>query len=86
MVDVKTLDSPHILRLWLRVSNGMLSVKYHCSNNAFLCQSRLMEIIDYYKDEIILATLGFADIARLKALVYVCILLFCDLIYTFLCY
>ena len=28
VVDVKALGLPHVLKLWLRVSKGMLPVKY----------------------------------------------------------
>ena len=34
VVEVKASGSPHVLRLWLTVSKGMLPVKYFCSNKA----------------------------------------------------
>ena len=42
----ENLQTAHVIKLWLRVSKGMLSIKYFCSNIAFsLCQSYFMEII-----------------------------------------
>ena len=37
--ELKVLGQPHILKLWLGVSKGMLPVKYFRSNiSSFLCQ------------------------------------------------
>ena len=38
VVEVKASGPPHVLRLWLGVSKGMLAVEYFRSNEAsFLC-------------------------------------------------
>ena len=43
MVLVKASRLPHVLKLWLVVSKGMLPVKYFRSNNASLCQLNFTE-------------------------------------------
>ena len=46
VIEVKASGSPHILKLWLGVSKGMLPAEYFHSNKAsFLCQLNFMEII-----------------------------------------
>ena len=37
VVKVKACGPPHVLKLWLGVSNGMLHVNHFCSNKAFFC-------------------------------------------------
>ena len=34
MVELEAIGSSHVLEMWLEVSNGILPVKYFCSNNA----------------------------------------------------
>ena len=41
IVEVKASWTPHISRLWLGVDNGMLPVKYFCSNKAFFASVEL---------------------------------------------
>ena len=36
---------PHVLKLWLGLSKGMLPVKYFDSLSLFLCCSNLLEIV-----------------------------------------
>ena len=44
-VEVKASGQPYVIKLWLGVSKGMLSVKYFCSNTAsFLCQTNFIEM------------------------------------------
>ena len=47
VVDVKSMElPPHVLKLWLALSQGMPPVKYFHSNKAFfLCKSNFAEII-----------------------------------------
>ena len=37
VVEVKVSGQAHVLILWLGVSNGILPVKYFCSNKAAFC-------------------------------------------------
>ena len=39
VVVVNALGPPHVLKLWLGVSKGMLSVKYFRSNKSHFCVS-----------------------------------------------
>ena len=41
LVEVNALGRPHVLELWLRVSKGMLPVRYFCYNKASFCVSRI---------------------------------------------
>ena len=36
VVEVEALGPPHVLKLWLWLSKGILPVKYFCSNNVCL--------------------------------------------------
>ena len=37
VVEVRATGPPHVVRLWLVLSNGMLPLKYFRSNKASLC-------------------------------------------------
>ena len=46
VVEVKAFEPPHVLSMWLRLSKGMLLVKYFLSSKAsVLCQLNFMEIV-----------------------------------------
>ena len=46
VVEVKALDPPYVLEVWLVVSKSMLPVSYFCSiKSSFLCQSNFTKII-----------------------------------------
>ena len=67
-----SLGLPHVLKLWLGVSNGMLPVKYFNSNKASFCISQIsLRSHGCHKDDVNLATLSFGDIARFKTVVSV---------------
>ena len=61
---MKASGPPHVSRLWLRVSEDMLSVEYCHSNKSlsviFECNG------DHNKADVNLATLSFEDIIRSK--------------------
>ena len=46
VVEVKASGPPHVLKLWLGVSKGMLPVKYvRYNKTSFLCQLNVMELM-----------------------------------------
>ena len=58
------------VKLWLRVSKGMLPVKDICSNKSSFCVSRIsLRSQGCHKDEVNMATLCFGDITGCKTVV-----------------
>ena len=73
VVEVTTWGPPHLSKLWLWVSKGMLPVIYFCYDKASFCVSQmLLRLQGCLKDEVILATLTFGDITGFKTEVFVC--------------
>ena len=66
VVEVKALGLPHVLKLWLWVSKGMLHVKY------LLQQSIFFVSVKFHRN---LASLSFGDITLFKTVVSVCMFL-----------
>ena len=71
MVEVNTLGPPHVIKLRLGLSKGMLPVRYFCSNNSSLCQFKLVKVKSFHKIEVNLATIRFWSINGFKAMVSV---------------
>ena len=61
---MKASCPPHVLKLWLGVSKGMLPVKYFCSNKPSFYVS--VEFHGGHKAEVNLATLSFWEYYQIK--------------------
>ena len=63
VVGVKTSGSPHVLKLWLGVSKGMLLVKYFCLTKPLFVR---VKFIGDHKGEVNLITLCFVLLPNLN--------------------
>ena len=76
VVEVKASGLPHVLQLWLGLSQCMLPVRYLCSKKASFCVSEIsLRSLGSRKYGANPATLNFGDITRFMAVVSVCLCL-----------
>ena len=67
VVDAKASERPHVLKVWLGVSNGMLPAKYFSPNKSSFWVSQISwKSQGCHKDEVNLTTLTFGILPDLK--------------------
>ena len=74
VVEVKASGPPHVLKLWLVISKGMLPITYFHSNKASFCIIQISwSSYDCQKVEVNLATHSLGDITGFKTVASVCL-------------
>ena len=81
-VEAKASEPPRVIKRWLRVSKGMLPVRYICSNKSpFLCQLNFMEVIRLSQIVVNMTILSFGDAIEFITMVSVHLSVFSRLVY-----